>query len=575
MKKFLAMTMILSLLSFYTPQKSYAQYVDISNAMKEYGLDSVAYMVAKTVTRKLTQKTINWINSGFKGNPGYITDPEQFFLNVGDDLASQFLSQAGVNKLCSPFKAEVRLALAKNYINDNNNYSCTLSILQNNYDAFTQDFSQGGWQGWFEITQNQQNNPYGAYLAAKSSLSMQVGNQIDSKQKEIDLGTGFLNYKRCPRGAIIIVDPVTLVPGCSVKEETVTPGTVIQDQIKETLGTKWGELVSADEFNEIITALVSQLIEQVAGSASGLMGASERVTTTSGAQLPSLVDQIGAEAQPVVNYQIGATAGSLNCSSTGGTSGTGVDTDGDGVIDSYTGGTGGSTRCTSTPPSVSGLPAWPLGSGGSGGASCPAYSPNPAQDCTRVDSGAVLAILNNYPPSNNGLTRAERDVQALYPWAFVVPHPQGTQALDKFDFGNGYIVDVIQSALGLDVDPNGDAEGAGWIWGPECACNRNPSGSPATNPPIPLPGVGTYTLTMQIIGIGSVTDNVDTCANLSNPATTTCSKPYPIDSLVSLNAIPAVGTTFVGWTGPCAVFNPNPQCQGNITNNGTVGAIFR
>ncbi len=572
MKKILVMTVILSLLSFYTPQRTYAQYTDLANTTKEYGLDSVAYMVAKTVTRKLTQKTVNWINNGFKGNPGYLTDPEQFFLNVGDDLASQFLSQAGVNKLCSPFKAQVRLALAKNYINDDNNYSCTLSILQNNYNAFTQDFTQGGWQGWFEITQNQQNNPYGAYLAAKNELSMQVGTEVNSKQKEIELGSGFLSYKRCPRGAITITDPVTLIPGCSVKEETVTPGTVISDQIKETLGTKWGELVSADEFNEIITALVSQLIEQVAGNASGLLGASERTTRNNGTQAPSLVDQIAAEAQPIVNYQISATPGSINCNASGGTSGTGVDTDGDGIIDSYTGGTGGSTRCASTPPSVTGLPAWPIGSGGSGGAHCDPYTPNPSVDCTRVNSGAVLAVLNNYPPSNNGMRAAAATIQSQF-GGVLLQHPV---RLDKFDFGNGMVVDVMIGAVG-NAGPDGEdslAEG-GWGWLVECACNRNPSGSPATNPPIPLPGVGTYTLTIDVGPGGSVTDGVDTCANLSNPATTTCSKPYPIDSFVSINAIPAVGRVFGGWTGPCSVFNPNPQCQGNITGNGTVGAIFR
>ncbi|TSC70557.1 MAG: Uncharacterized protein CEO12_278 [Parcubacteria group bacterium Gr01-1014_46] len=542
---------MLSLLSFSVPNKTYAVYTDVANTLKEYGLDSVAYMVAKTVTRKLTTKTVNWINSGFKGNPGYIQNPDQFFLDVGDDLASQFLSQAGVNKLCSPFKAQVRLALVKNYIDDSKNYSCTLSILKNNYDAFTRDFSQGGWEGWFEVSQNSQNNPYGAYLDTKNELSIRIGTEREQKQKQIDLSGGFLNLQRCPKG-MEFVDPVSLKKICGTKEETVTPGTVISDQLKETLGTKWGELVAADEFNEIITALVSQLIGQVAGATGGLFGASEKTISASGAVQPSLVDQIGAEAQPLVNYQIGATDPTLNCTSTGG------------GTDQYGNTTGGTTDCQSTPGGVSGLPAWPIGSGGSGGGSCPAYTPNPSHDCTKVDSGAVLAILNKYPPSNAGITQAEVEVKQLYPWAFVIPHAR----LDKFDFGNGMGVDVIVGAVANGV-------GKSWTWNVECACNRNPSGSPATNPPIPLPGVGTYLLTVDIGGAGSVTDNVDTCQNLSGIATTTCSKPYPIDSFVSVTAIPAVGRTFVGWSGACAVFNPSNVCYGNITMSGTIGATFR
>ncbi len=565
MKKILASFLIFSVLLVSFPEKTNAQYVDISNALKEYGLDTIAYVAAKTVTRKLTQKTVNWINNGFKGNPGYISDPGKFFLDAGDNIASQFLSQAGVNKLCSPFKAEVRLALAKNYINDdNNNYSCTLSILQNNYDAFTQDFTEGGWQGWFEITQNSENNPYGSYLAAKNQLSIIVGSDAANKKKEIDLGAGFLSLKRCPRGAQTFVDPVSQATICSVEEETVTPGGVISDQIKDTLGTKWGELVSADEFNEIITALVSQLIEQVAGNAGGLMGASEK--TGANNTSPSLVDQIAAESQPYQNYQPSASQPTLTCTSNGGNSGTGVDTDGDGIIDSYTGGTGGSVSCETTPADIGGIPPWPLGSGGSGGSSCPAYTPNPSVDCTRVDSGTVLGILNKYPLTNAGMTSAESEVKGQYPWAFVIPH----RRLDKFDFGNGMVVDVMVGAVG------GTGAGSGWTWNVECACNRNPAGSAATNPPIPLPGTGsTYTLTIDVSPGGSVTDGVDTCSNLTNPATTTCSKPYPVDSLVSITATPAIGRNFVGWTGPCAVFNPSNTCRGNITGNGQVGAIFR
>lgn len=571
MKKFLITLIIISLLSFSSPQKIYAQYVDIPNALKEYGLDSLAYVISKTVTRKLTAKTVNWINSGFKGNPGYIQNPDQFFLDVGDDLASQFLSQAGINKLCTPFQPQVRIALLKNYISDDSqNYSCTLSILKNNYDSFTSDFTQGGWEGWFEITQNSQNNPFGAYLAAQNELAIQVSAGQQQKQKELDLSGGFLNLKRCPKGQETIIGAQTY---CKVKEETVTPGSIISDQLQETLGSKWGQLVEADEFNEIITALVSQLIEQVAGASGGLFGASEKVTKPSGGIEPSLVDQIAAETQPSVNHRIGATAGGINCNATGGGGGDGsYDSDGDGIPDGGgSGGTGGSVRCTSTPPSVTGLPPWPLGQGGSGGASCSPYTPNPSVDCTRVDGGAVLSILNNYPPSNNGLRAAISQVQALYPQAEIMDHPI---RLDKIDFGNGMHVDVIGSAVG-NANGSEDDEGTGWGWDVECACNRNPDGSPATNPPTPIPGVGTYLLTVEVNGLGSVTDYVDTCENLSGIATTTCSKPFPKDSYVSITAIPAVGKSFMGWTGACSVFGLGTTCYGNITANGTVGAIFR
>ncbi len=367
MKKLFLMVIFFSILSFSSPTKVNAQYTDIPNTTKEYGLDGFANAVAKIALKKLTSKTVNWINSGFKGNPAYIQNPKQFFLDIGDNVASDFLSQAGINQICSPFKAQVRLALVKNYISEaDENYSCTLSILKDNYDAFTNDFAQGGWQGWFEITQNSQNNPYGSYLAAKSTLAIKIGTEKNQYQKELDLSGGFLNYKRCPRGGEYVT------PGgekrCSVEEETVTPGSAINEQLNRSLGSSWSQLEAADELDEIVTALVTQLVEQVAGKVGGLFGASEAGSGSSGG---TLTGEIYDQPQPPpTSGPITATQPSINCNSTGG-SATGGDGGSGGSIDPATGepyaggggtggsSTGGTSNCVSTPGTIDGVPGWP------------------------------------------------------------------------------------------------------------------------------------------------------------------------------------------------------------------------
>ena len=73
------MVFILTFL-FVFPQKSHAQYIDISQAAKEYGLDSIASIVAKNILRKLTAQTVNWINSGFKGNRLMLQTRDSFSL---------------------------------------------------------------------------------------------------------------------------------------------------------------------------------------------------------------------------------------------------------------------------------------------------------------------------------------------------------------------------------------------------------------------------------------------------------------------------------------------------------------
>ncbi len=572
MKNFTIFVLIASVILLSSPQKAKAQYVvfDPAQQIKDYGLDTLAYVASSVVLKKLTAKTVNWINNGFKGNPGYIQNPKQFFLDIGDEVASDFLSQAGVNQICAPFNAKVRLALVKNYINDDaGNYSCTLDILRNNYQSFMNDFSQGGLDAWFELTQNPQNNPYGAYLEAKNSLSLQVEAKQKQTQKELDLSGGFLNFKRCPRGGSYTDTRGEVL--CSVEEETVTPGIVINDQLTRSLGSTWDRLNASDELNEIVTAMLTQMVEQVANKASGLFGGSERNTTGR-----VLTNDLRDEPQPSANYPISATSGSINCRSTGGTAGTGIDTDGDGVIDSYTGGTGGTSGCSSTPGSIRGLPAWPLGGGTDGGGhSCPAYTPDPNVDCTRVTSGGVLGILNNFPASNNGMRAAEGQVTSAF-GGVILNHPV---RLDKFDFGNGLIVDVMIGAVG-NAGPDGDdsiAEG-GWGWLVECSCNRDPAGHAGTpvNPPIQINT--TYSVTFTVSGFGELTETTS-AGTVSFTSTSTVptviTRTYPRDTYVSVTATPAIGSSFSGWGGACLGFGTQQTCAGNVSGNGAVSATFR
>ncbi|MFA5888724.1 MAG: metallophosphoesterase [Candidatus Paceibacterota bacterium] len=315
MKKLFIAIMIVSLLSISVPQKVEAQYIDIMNLAKEFPLDTIATVIGKIMLKKLTAQTVNWINSGFKGKPAFITDSNQFFLDIGDNTASQFLSETQLNKLCSPFKAEVRLALVKNYIQEDN-YTCTLDTLKNNYDAFISDFSKGGWTGWFEMTQTSAGNPYSAYLAAESKLLTTVQNNKARKETQLDQSGGLLSLEKCKEGMEMTMEKAKrltganfsdiLTPGflesqglpelgeCAESEkETVTPGIAIDKALGDSLGSGWRQLQAADEINEILTALVSQFMSKVFGDKGGLAGVSKSSNSS-----PSFTSQLENEPEP-------------------------------------------------------------------------------------------------------------------------------------------------------------------------------------------------------------------------------------------------------------------------------------
>lgn len=281
---------------------------DTSLSVKELGLDAIGNTVAKMILRKITAQTVNWINSGFDGNPAFVTDPQRFFLNIADQTASQLFLSANspLNQLCSPFKAEVRLALVKNYLYDNDQqFSCTFEKIGANFENFTRDFSQGGWDAWFVMTQENQNNPYGSYIEGQKLLTASIQTQTGKYQTQLANGRGFLSYERCRRdyvpepnvanrqctkyGPLVVGggEPPCLVyetadpnglgnNDCPASEkEVVTPGSVINEQLSTALGSPFAQLEAADEINEIVNALMVQLIEKTFSSVqNGLRGLS-------------------------------------------------------------------------------------------------------------------------------------------------------------------------------------------------------------------------------------------------------------------------------------------------------------
>ena len=248
--------------------------------IKEFILDPAARVAMRTIIQRVTSQTVNWANSGFRGNPAFVTNPKQFFLNVGDNVASNFLSSSGVNQLCTPFRAKVRLALVKNYISEEQNYYCTLSILKNNYSQFTKDFT-GGWDAWFEVTQNTQNNPYGAYMAAEDELNLRLAEEKNKYQQQLDQGRGFLSWEKCPDNAVVTAANQAQysaefgknfeIGDCAGTLEAATPGSVIESQLQKSLGAGIDQYISAKNFDEVLGAVVVGLYNRVVGGGPGLL----------------------------------------------------------------------------------------------------------------------------------------------------------------------------------------------------------------------------------------------------------------------------------------------------------------
>jgi len=233
------------------------------------------HVLAKTAINVLTESIVNWINRGFDGNPAFVDDFGGFLREIADRETSLFIEGTSLELLCSPWRANIKVALSlpTGYREE---VACTLSDIVANMDNFVHgDFSQGGWGGWFQLTTRPNNNPYSLYISSASELDSRIARQQGIDREQLAWGQGFLSKQDC--------DP----PG-SQNCKTVTPGTVINSQLEKVLNTSLTQLELADEFDEIVGALMQQLIKKAFTSSRGLRGLSD---STSGQT--SFTSQLG------------------------------------------------------------------------------------------------------------------------------------------------------------------------------------------------------------------------------------------------------------------------------------------
>lgn len=223
--------------------------------------DGIAYSAAQILLHSLSQSIIDWVKGGFQGGPGFITDYESFFLDAADQATGRFmkdfLSPEVYNTICSPFRLQLQLAIN---LSMRSRYadrmSCTASTVLNNAENFYTALDQSSWDDWITVTGAPQNNFGGSFLTSMDELYSQRRNAKENAKTESVANQGFLSMKQCSEKYL---DEWTGEEVCT-KYETTSPGKWVQTQLSDATGIDFQRLNLADELNEIITAIVGQLI---------------------------------------------------------------------------------------------------------------------------------------------------------------------------------------------------------------------------------------------------------------------------------------------------------------------------
>ena len=400
--------------------------VDTSTAGSAYGscfnqlvIMPLARAAIKSAIQKATSNIIGWINNtpGQNGTsaPSYVQDLQGHMQDVGTVKAFAFLSQFS-NLSNSPFATAIVSSLRSNYLQQSSAAGffganqCTLNNASPDINAYIAgDWSQGGTAAWFALTTQTQNNPYTLYQASQSQLNSQIADAQAAQAALLSYGQGFLSW--CGAGAATYpagnnpdeassnVVSATPTVQCENQDGTPapiqTPGSVIHDYAQKAVVASGfdqldAQLISANDIDSALNAVVNAMITQVFSGAQGLLGASVDSSGSVTSQMQTYSDSSVSATQSAFQTAQTMLDRITTYTSAWNTIGAAADTASTSAVSL-------ASFCTSAADAAA-LTLWNSSGGGFGALSAPtpadlASMHSPFIDAARAQAAAVPAVL--------------------------------------------------------------------------------------------------------------------------------------------------------------------------------------
>ncbi len=169
-----------------TPQITNAQFVDVMNTVKEYGLDTLAYMLASTAGTKLSNKIFNKANGGASGDdsqPSFVKGFNSFFEDLDRSKIQKFITDLEVSQ--NPFAENIAKSMIFAYstaggpgVPDDIGGFNIDKMLGPNYQKFYDDASIGGYDGFLAMT-----IPGNTAIGAQKIAEEKIGRAIEDARE--------------------------------------------------------------------------------------------------------------------------------------------------------------------------------------------------------------------------------------------------------------------------------------------------------------------------------------------------------------------------------------------------------
>ncbi len=226
------------------------------------GLDTVAWMLAKTIINDIVMEVKTLVEQGFFGDLMFLVDPQAFIAKLSRDVTNNLIGEIAGLDTYEPLKRGMMKLLSVTYTPYAIRAQSTIEDVLVEPEAFFDDFSQGGWTG-FLSTLEPQNNPYGQYYMAMEENRRRVEEKKNEIYRELNEGGGVLSLPgNCIESVGIDTNgdgSIDASDGC-INWERVNPGQFVAAEMSNALGSRVDSLENADDIGEILTATLQELV---------------------------------------------------------------------------------------------------------------------------------------------------------------------------------------------------------------------------------------------------------------------------------------------------------------------------
>lgn len=164
--------------------------------LSKLALDTALQALKKRLLDTMTDQIVNWINGG--GNPKFTTNFGSVFTDAADAAVGDVLQQyAETQALCQPFAFNIQLQLQKPPTLSQQT-TCSLTQVISNFQAYRNNFANGGWLGYQELLKPQ-NNQWGVEIITQNEILNRTAQKTNTNVLKQQINVGF-NSEQCTGG---------------------------------------------------------------------------------------------------------------------------------------------------------------------------------------------------------------------------------------------------------------------------------------------------------------------------------------------------------------------------------------